>query len=226
VGPGGWVSKSDLLAAGYLDDARKKLKETYVKNNHDKRTSAKRTVENKKRTAKGIEVGNKKRTSAKRTVENKKRTAKGIEVGNKKHNSAKRTVENKKQYQKRTPEQTDAAKLRSQKTRAEKRELDDKNREKLLVELRAGMEADAYNWPNALLQEPHLDRECTSSIRGDPEMKSCRKYQSKINNASLQKCKCAVCWELVFKSATCLFDAVCIHRPCCEDISTTLADTR
>jgi hypothetical protein len=57
----------------------------------------------------------------------------------------------------------------------------------------------AYNWPNALLQEPHLDRECTSSIRGDPEMKRCRKYQSKINNASLQKCACAVCWELVFK---------------------------
>jgi hypothetical protein len=61
------------------------------------------------------------------------------------------------------------------------------------------MEADAYDWPNALLQEPHLDRECTSSIRGDPEMKSCRKYQNKINNASLQKCACAVCWDLVFK---------------------------
>jgi hypothetical protein len=61
------------------------------------------------------------------------------------------------------------------------------------------MEADAYDWPNLLLQEPHLDRECTSSIGGDPEMKSCRKYQIKINNASLQKCACAVCWELVFK---------------------------
>jgi hypothetical protein len=66
------VSKSDLLAAGYLDDARRKLKETHSKNN------------NNKRTAKGIAVGNKKRTAAKRHKEN----------------------------QKRTPEQTDAAKLR------------------------------------------------------------------------------------------------------------------
>jgi DNA-directed RNA polymerase subunit RPC12/RpoP len=30
-------------------------------------------------------------------------------------------------------------------------------------------------------------------------MTSCRKYQRKINNASLQKSACAVCWELVFK---------------------------
>jgi hypothetical protein len=32
-------------------------------------------------------------------------------------------------------------------------------------------------------------------------MTSCRRYQSKINNASLQKCACAVCWELVFKKS-------------------------
>jgi hypothetical protein len=81
-------------------------------------------VENKKRTAEDIAVGN------------KKRTAKGIAVGNKKHTSAKRN----KEYQKHTPEQTDAAELRLQEKRADKRELDDKNHEKLLVELRAGME--------------------------------------------------------------------------------------
>jgi hypothetical protein len=178
-----WVSKDDLLAAGFLDDARRKLKETHSKNNNNKRTSAKRTVEDKKRTAEGFAVGN------------KKRTAKGIAVGNKKRTSAKHNEE----YQKRTPEETDAAKLRLQEKRGDKRERDDKNREKLLVDLRAGIETDAYNWPNALLQEPHLDRECTSSIRGDTEMKSCRKYQSKINNASLQKCARAICWELAFK---------------------------
>jgi hypothetical protein len=74
----GWVSKSDLLAAGFLDDARRKLKETHSKNNNNKRTSAKRTGENKKRTAEGIAVWN------------KKRTAKGIAVGNNKRTSAKR----------------------------------------------------------------------------------------------------------------------------------------
>jgi hypothetical protein len=119
----GWVSKDDLRNAKYLDSTRGKLKETKQRERNGKRTSAKRAVDNKKR------------TSAKRTVENKKRTAKGIAVGNKK------------EYQKRTPEQTDAAKLRLQEKRAEQCELNDKNREKLLVELRAGMEADAYDWP-------------------------------------------------------------------------------
>jgi hypothetical protein len=57
----GWVSKSDNLAAGYLDSTRDKLKET----------------EQRER--------------------NGKRTAKGIAVGNKQ------------QYQKRTPDQTEAA---------------------------------------------------------------------------------------------------------------------
>jgi hypothetical protein len=63
------------------------------------------------------------------------------------------------------------------------------------------MEADAHNWPNVVLQELDLDREYRSSICGDPEMTSWRRYQSKINNASLQKCACAVCWELVFKKS-------------------------
>jgi nucleoside-specific outer membrane channel protein Tsx len=75
----GWVFKSDLLAAGYLDYARRKLKETQQRER------------NGKRTAQGIAVENKKRTAAK----------------------------NKKQYQKRTPEQTDATELRRRAKRAE-----------------------------------------------------------------------------------------------------------
>jgi hypothetical protein len=116
-------------------------------------------------------VENKKPTAKSTPVENKKRTAKSTAVENKKCTSAKRTVGNKKQYQKRTPDQTEATELRRQEKRAEQRELNDKNREKLLVELRAGMKADAHDWPNALLQEPHLDRECTLSIRGGTKHK-------------------------------------------------------
>jgi hypothetical protein len=81
---------------------------------------------------------------------NDKRTAKGIVVGNKKRTAANPH----KQYQERTPDQTDATELRRRPKRAERREVDDNNREKLLMEVRAGMEVDAYDWPNALSKSP------------------------------------------------------------------------
>jgi hypothetical protein len=59
----GWVSKTDLLAAGYLDDARRKLKETDQMERNGKRTVQGIPAGNKKRTAQGIAVENKKRTA-------------------------------------------------------------------------------------------------------------------------------------------------------------------
>jgi hypothetical protein len=92
----GWVSKSDLLAAGYLDDARKKLKETQQMERNGKRTAQGIAAGNKKRTAQGIAAGNKKRAAQGIAARNKKRTAQGIAAGNKKRTAKGIAVENKK----------------------------------------------------------------------------------------------------------------------------------
>jgi hypothetical protein len=203
----GWVSSNLLRTAGLLDTVRKLFKKTKLKEKNDKRTPSANKASNAKRTAPANKANNDKRTPSANKANNAKRTAPANKANNdkrtpsaKKASDAKRTPAGRNtSYKQRTPEQKEAAKRRLQEQRAEQDEFDGKDREKLLVALRAGMEADAHNWPNAVLQELDLDREYTSSICGDSEMTSCRRYQSKINNASLQKCACAVCWELVFK---------------------------
>jgi hypothetical protein len=183
----GWVSSTLLRSAGLLDTVKKLLKKKKLKEKNDKRTLSAIKASNGKRTPdkSAKKASNGKRTLSATKSSNAKRTPAGSNT----------------LYKKRTPEQKEAAKRRVQDQRADQDEFDGKDREKLLVALRAGMEADAHNWPNAVLQELDLDREYRSSICGDPEMTSCRRYQSKINNASLQKCACAVCWELVFKKS-------------------------
>jgi hypothetical protein len=182
-----------LRSAGLLDTVKKLLKKKKLKEKNDKRTPSAINASNGKRTPdkSAKKASNAKRTQSATKASNAKRTP---DKSAKKASDAKRTPAGlNASYKKRTPEQKEAAKRRVQDQRADQDEFDGKDREKLLVALRAGMEADAHNWPNAVLQELDLDREYRSSICGDPEMTSCRRYQSKINNASLQKCACAVC---------------------------------
>jgi hypothetical protein len=199
----GWVSTTSLRSAGLLDTVRKLFKKKKLKEKNDERTPSAKKVNNTKRTP---DKSAKKANNAKRTPDmsakkasNAKRTP---DKSAKKASDAKRTPAGlNASYKKHTPEQKEGAKRRLQDQRADQDEFDGKDREKLLVALRAGMETDAHNWPNAVFQELDLDHEYRSSICGEPEMTSCRRYQSKINNASLQKCACAVCWELVFKKS-------------------------
>jgi hypothetical protein len=62
----GWVSKSDLLAANFIDSARDKLRET------ERRVTNRK--HNDKRTSKAIAVGNKEHTAAKRHKQYQDRT--------------------------------------------------------------------------------------------------------------------------------------------------------
>ena len=112
----------------------------------------------------------------------------------------------KKAYDNRTPEQQELYDLKKQMKRAAQREFDGKNRKKSIVALREGMESDAYEWPNALLQDLKDDREFSSSVRGNPEIKCAQKYLSKINHEALEKVSCAVCWELTSKKTCKFFD--------------------
>jgi hypothetical protein len=163
----GWVTKSVLRSVGLYKSVSKFLNKPIKAERNTKRASA-------------IKEGNDKRTPAKNKEGNDKRTP----------------AKNKEGNDKRSPAILEANKLRIRERREEEREFNGLNHEKLLVAMREGMESDAYNWPNTLLQNPGLDRESASSIHGNPEMECGRKYQSKINNAALEKCACAVCWEL------------------------------
>jgi hypothetical protein len=158
------VSSNLLRSADLLDTVRKVFKKTKLKEKNDKRTPSAIKASNGKRTPSEKKASNAKRTPSAKKASNGKRTPARLNTS----------------YKKRTPEQKEAAKRRLQEQRVDQDEFDGKNREELLVALRAGMEADAHNWPNAVLQELDLDREYTSSICGDPEMKSCRRYQSRI----------------------------------------------
>jgi hypothetical protein len=142
----GWASSTVLRSAGFLDTGKKLLKKKKLKEKNDKRTPSANKASNAKRTP---DKSAKKASNGKRTPDKSTNKA----------NNGKRTPSAKKtrhrppaslnsSYKQRTPEQKEVPKLRVQEQRADQEEFDSKNREKLLVALRAGMEADAHNWPS------------------------------------------------------------------------------
>ena len=122
-------------------------------------------------------------------LNNSKRTKTQIQKNNEKHNKKRKT---------RQIEESNALRNTRRDKQSQAKAQEAKSFTQLL-NLTAELQSALENWPSGMLQDPSLDKEGESCLKGDIEIELNQLFHSKTNHSALVKCACSVCWELVFK---------------------------